>query len=131
MDVKATRTSVRPRRVAATVAVRWAISTRIASCRWGHRPPTTQRPHHHLWFAAAATGSWALARYDREPGPYLIRQHGPRRLWDEIEAAYHWWRAAGEPAAGSWRFTVTPEGTPTTLRRLSERCAPTGAARRS
>jgi hypothetical protein len=96
VEVSQTRTA--PWLVACSVDVRWAISTRIAACRWGHRPPTATRPYHQLWFADHATGSWAIARYDRSGGPYQIRQHGPRRLWTEIETAYQWWHDQGEPS---------------------------------
>jgi hypothetical protein len=95
-------TTTPPWLVANTIDVRWAISTRIKPCRWGHRPPTTHRPAHRLWFADNTTGSWALAQYDRSGGPYQIRQHGLRGLWREIEAAYQLDRsgqAATEPVA--------------------------------
>ena len=94
--------------------------TRIAPCRWGHRPahtspPTPARPHHHLWFADLATGSWAIARYDRSAGPYQIRQHGPRHLWTEIEAAYQWWCDHGKPPLTQWRLTINPDQQTTSL----------------
>ncbi|MGH3903902.1 MAG: methyltransferase domain-containing protein [Pseudonocardiaceae bacterium] len=109
VDVEITRTDVQPWRVAETVDVRWAISTRIASCRWGHQPPTTKQPHHHLWFADHAAASWAIACYDRDPGPYQIRQHGPRHLWNEIEDAYRWWLNQGEPPLTQWRLTISSD----------------------
>lgn len=95
--------------VATTVDVRWAISTRIKPCRWGHRPPTADRPAHQLWFADNRTGSWALAQYDRSGGPYQIRQHGLRSLWSEIEAAYQWWTDQGRPSLNQWELTVSSD----------------------
>lgn len=103
------QTTTSPWLVASTVDARWAISTRIAPCRWGHRPPTDIRPHHQLWFADNATGSWALARYDRSGGPYQIHQHGPRHLWNEIEDAYRWWCDQGEPPLTQWRLAITSD----------------------
>lgn len=40
---------------------------------------------------------------------YLVRQHGPRRLWDEAEAAHTWWTAYGRPARTRYGLTVTPD----------------------
>lgn len=95
--------------VANTIDVRWAISTRIKPCRWGHRPPTADRTAHQLWFADNATGSWAVARYDRTDGPYQVRQHGPRRLWNEIETAYQWWYGEGKPSLNQWQLTISSD----------------------
>jgi protein-L-isoaspartate O-methyltransferase len=109
------QTTTPPWLVANTVNVRWAISTRITPCRWGHRPPTAERPQHQLWFADNATGSWALARYDRSGGPYQIRQHGPRRLWTERETAYQWWSDQGKPPLNRWRLTISSDQQMATL----------------
>jgi hypothetical protein len=84
-------------------------ATRIKPCRWGHRPPTTHRAGHQLWFANNVTGSWAVARYDRTGGPYQIRQHGPRRLWNERETAYHWWSDHGKPPLDQWQLTISSD----------------------
>ncbi|MGH3824411.1 MAG: methyltransferase domain-containing protein [Pseudonocardiaceae bacterium] len=108
-------TMTKPWLVANSIDVRWAISTRIAPCRWGHRPPTIERTHHQLWFADNATGSWAIARYDDTGGPYQIRQHGPRRLWDEIAAAYQWWLDQGKPPLTQWQLTIGSDQQSATL----------------
>lgn len=39
-----------------------------------------------------------------------VRQRGPRRLWDEVEAAYVWWCAAGRPEHTRFALTVTRTG---------------------
>ncbi|MGH3974692.1 MAG: methyltransferase domain-containing protein [Pseudonocardiaceae bacterium] len=109
------QTTTEPWLVANTVDVRWAISTRIKPCRWGHRPPTADRPAHQLWFADNATRSWAVARYDRTGGPYQIRQHGPRRLWNEIENAYQWWSDQGKPSLNQWQLTISSDQQTATL----------------
>lgn len=110
-------TTLEPWLVANTLDVRWAISTRIKPCRWGHRPPTAECPAHRLWFADNGTGSWAIARYDHADGPYQIRRHGPRNLWDEIEAAYHWWSDQGKPPLNRWQLTVSSNQQSATLLR--------------
>ncbi len=114
-DGEVIQTATQPWLVANTVDVRWAISTRIAPCRWGHRPPTADRAAHQLWFADNSTGSWAVARYDRTGGPYEIRQHGPRRLWNEIEAAYQWWSDQGKPPLNQWQLTISSDQQTATL----------------
>ncbi|MGH3669740.1 MAG: methyltransferase domain-containing protein, partial [Pseudonocardiaceae bacterium] len=63
------------------------------------------------------TGSWAVARYDRADGPYQIRQHGPRNLWDEIETAYHWWSDQGKPPLNQWQLIVSSNQQSATLLR--------------
>ncbi len=114
-NAEVSQTTTPPGLVATTVDVRWAISTRIAPCRWGHRPPTATRPQHQLWFADHATGSWATAWYDRGGGPSQIRQHGPRPLWDAIDDAYRWWRDQGEPPLTQWQLTISSDQQTTSL----------------
>ncbi|HJP76917.1 MAG TPA: methyltransferase domain-containing protein [Pseudonocardiaceae bacterium] len=56
-----------------------------------------------------ASGSWA--RVDVGPvWPFPVFQAGPRRLWDEVEAAYAWWRRRSRPQASRFGLTVTPTG---------------------
>lgn len=61
------------------------------------------------WFLDPDTRSWAPVEVAPEP-LYEVRQGGPRRLFDEVTDAYHWWVDAGEPPLDAWRFTVTPAG---------------------
>lgn len=107
-DAKASHTEVAPWRVANSWDVRWAISTRVPSCRWDHDETDGQ---HTLWLVDVESRSWAAANYDDAgASPYEVCQHGPRRLWDEVEASYRWWVDAGSPTADRWRFTVSAEG---------------------
>lgn len=41
---------------------------------------------------------------------FQIHQHGDRSLWDEVEATHHGWDGLGQPPAGRWGITVTPDG---------------------
>ncbi|MBV9011566.1 MAG: methyltransferase domain-containing protein [Pseudonocardiales bacterium] len=41
---------------------------------------------------------------------YLVRQHGQRRLWDEIEAAYTWWEHHGHPTYTQFGLTIGATG---------------------
>ncbi|MEV2278427.1 methyltransferase domain-containing protein [Nocardiopsis sp. NPDC049922] len=54
--------------------------------------------------------SWASWRIEPGPREYTVRQHGPRRLFDELAAAYAWWRGLGSPAHTRFGLTVTPDG---------------------
>ncbi|MFD7450082.1 hypothetical protein [Kitasatospora sp. NPDC059827] len=57
-----------------------------------------------------AVTSWATV--DREPGrtAYEVVQSGPRRLWDEVEAAWGRWDAHGRPGFERFGLTVSPDG---------------------
>lgn len=57
----------------------------------------------------AGSGSWA-AFTPGESGEHVVRQHGPRRLWDELEAVYGWWLEAGKPGPGRFGMTVATQG---------------------
>ncbi|MGH3838970.1 MAG: methyltransferase domain-containing protein [Pseudonocardiaceae bacterium] len=89
-----------------------AIGTRVPDCRSDYFPPTDPGSKDGtLRLVDHRSGSWARLRYDHDGGPpYTVRQFGPRRLWDEVEAAHQWWVDAGRPDADRWRFTVTPDG---------------------
>ncbi|GAA0645860.1 methyltransferase domain-containing protein [Kutzneria viridogrisea] len=100
-------TTLRPWRIAETHDARWAIGTRVPDCVWEHQPPVPGRPQHQLWLLDPVGGSWALARYDSTTGPRQIRQCGPRRLWDETEAAFRQWAALGKPPLERSRLIVT------------------------
>lgn len=39
----------------------------------------------------------------------IVRQLGPRRLWDEVESAYAWWMDAGSPDLERFGVTVTKD----------------------
>jgi protein-L-isoaspartate(D-aspartate) O-methyltransferase len=39
-----------------------------------------------------------------------VRQHGPRKLWDEAENAYRWWVEQGKPTRTRYGLTITPTG---------------------
>ncbi|MGQ0779118.1 MAG: methyltransferase domain-containing protein [Pseudonocardiales bacterium] len=107
-DADITTTELAPWTVFNNLDQRWVIGMRLRGCRWWHWPPTQDRPH-VLWLSDLYSGSWATAAYGRDPGPYVVRQHGPRRLWDEAEAAHHWWTQAGKPPVEAWEFVITAD----------------------
>jgi protein-L-isoaspartate(D-aspartate) O-methyltransferase len=101
-------TTLKPWRVAESNDARWAVGTQVPSCVWEHQPPTCGRPYHLLWLLDPAGGSWAVASYDTGAGPRLVRQHGPRRLWHEVEAAFRRWATAGKPPLETSWLTISP-----------------------
>ncbi|MGR3938081.1 methyltransferase domain-containing protein [Streptomyces sp. BRA346] len=63
-----------------------------------------------LWLADSATGSWASVDYEPDATEYEVRQHGPRLLWSEVEAAHAWWVRAGWPVRTRFGLTVASAG---------------------
>jgi Protein-L-isoaspartate(D-aspartate) O-methyltransferase (PCMT) len=88
-----------------------AIGMRVPDCRsdyFASRHPDSKDGT--LRLVDHSSGSWARLTYDAGGPPYTVRQFGPRRLWDEVEAAYQWWIEHGRLTAARWQFTVTPHG---------------------
>ncbi|MBX6390511.1 MAG: methyltransferase domain-containing protein [Frankia sp.] len=56
-----------------------------------------------------ASGSWATVS-PSDTGSHAVAYEGPRRLWEELEAAYRWWIDAGRPDHTRFGLTVTPTG---------------------
>lgn len=82
-----------------------AIGLCVPNCASVFIPPGDQ------WFVDDLSGSWARLHPGAGGDRNIVNQYGPRDLWDEIEAAHHWWLTSGTPRARSWRVTVTPDGT--------------------
>jgi protein-L-isoaspartate(D-aspartate) O-methyltransferase len=56
------------------------------------------------------TGSWTTVDVpDDGDGTFPVRQGGPRRLWDEIAAAFRWWQDAGSPVFTRFGIHVTAD----------------------
>ena len=56
-----------------------------------------------------ADGSWARVTPDEEGG-HVVVQAGPRRLWDQWEAALDQWAALGRSGWDRFGLTVRPDG---------------------
>lgn len=56
------------------------------------------------------SGSWARCEVTRGARSQTVAQHGPRRLWDEVEQAYRWWVEQGKPEHDRFGLTVTRDG---------------------
>lgn len=105
-------TTLHPNGVTGPHGARLAIGQRVPGCQWRYWPWEPDDPVGVLWLVDP-WGSWAKLTHTT-PGAdedeFPVQQHGPRRLWDEVEAAYRWWVDAGSPGGERWRFTVTPSG---------------------
>ncbi|MEU6980233.1 MULTISPECIES: methyltransferase domain-containing protein [unclassified Streptomyces] len=73
-----------------------------------------------LWTYGTDGTSWAST--DHEPGAteFEVVQSGPRRLWDETEAAYDWWVGQGRPGFERFGLTVRPTSRVAWLDRATE-----------
>ncbi|MFD3775837.1 protein-L-isoaspartate O-methyltransferase [Streptomyces sp. NPDC058612] len=70
--------------------------------------------HTRLEAADTTTGSWATVDYDgRTSDAFTVAQAGPRRLWDEITAAYQGWEQLGRPDID--RYGLSSAGRATTV----------------
>jgi protein-L-isoaspartate(D-aspartate) O-methyltransferase len=105
-------THLHPHWVCADQGARFAISQRVPACQWRYWPYEERSGVGVLWLLDFASRSWAKLTHttrDASDDEFLVHQHGPRRLWGEVEAAHQWWVNHGRPAVDRWRFTVTPE----------------------
>ncbi|MFE2376557.1 hypothetical protein [Streptomyces sp. NPDC059398] len=59
-----------------------------------------------LWLRDTAVSSWATVDYVPQQSTFAVYQSGPRRLWDEVEAAFLWWNQQGRPGFGRLGLTV-------------------------
>lgn len=101
-DVEVRTTDCHPDVVVLDPAVLLAVSLRVPRCR------RAQQPGGVAWFVDQWSGSWAVVR--PTDADITVDQRGPRRLWDEVEDAYRWWRRAGRPGLDRWRVSITPDG---------------------
>ncbi len=55
------------------------------------------------------SGSWARCEVTPGATSHPVAQHGPRRLWNEVERAHGWWITRGRPDLGRFGLTVNAE----------------------
>jgi hypothetical protein len=91
-------------------AAPFAIGLQVPRCYWAYEPANDDDDRWCVWFLDPDSRSWARFDYQPETRRWPVHQFGPRRLWDEVTAAYHQWEHAGRPPATQWRFTITPNG---------------------
>ncbi|PJJ05458.1 protein-L-isoaspartate O-methyltransferase [Streptomyces sp. 2333.5] len=62
-----------------------------------------------VWFYSLNDRSWACCMF-RDGDTARVWQSGPRRMWDEAEAAFQWWDGHGRPDPSRFGLTVTAKG---------------------
>ncbi len=77
----------------------WTSDTWSDPVRWG-----TARTE--VWDGT----SYAHCRFADWDAPHAVASSGPRRLWDEVCAAYGWWVAQGKPGLDAFGMTITADG---------------------
>ncbi|MGH3803721.1 MAG: hypothetical protein ACRDTD_27035, partial [Pseudonocardiaceae bacterium] len=87
----------------------FAIALQVPGCHWEYVPATGDDGHWCVWFLDPGSRSWARFDYQPQTRQWPVHQFGPRRLWDEVTAAYQKWDQLGRPPVAHWRFTRTPD----------------------
>nr|WP_202446771.1 methyltransferase domain-containing protein [Streptomyces sp. SID5468] len=62
------------------------------------------------WFYGLTDTSWAVVAFRDGERRHPVYQSGPRRLWDEVEAAWRWWCAVGRPGVDGFGLTMRLDG---------------------
>ncbi|MEV7424625.1 methyltransferase domain-containing protein [Streptomyces sp. NPDC091212] len=63
-----------------------------------------------VWFYGLSDKSWAVVVFRDDRAESKVYQSGPRRLWDEVEAAHKWWVEQGSPGFPRFGLTVDADG---------------------
>jgi protein-L-isoaspartate O-methyltransferase len=86
----------------------FAIGLKVPSCALTVELNKFGADHNVLELDDITTRSWARLDADlTSPDKLVVRQLGPRRLWDEAEAAYDWWYDHGKPDLARFGMTLT------------------------
>lgn len=112
-QAETSRTGLHPYWVSGDLGARFTIGRQVPNCQWRYWPYDDQAGLGVLWLLDFRSRSWARLTHntpDCSDDEFLVHQHGPRRLWKEVEAAHQWWVNHGKPGPDRWRFTVTPTG---------------------
>jgi hypothetical protein len=100
-------TELHPWQVAGQPDAATAVGFRVPDCHQFYTDRGDRAGR--LLMVDQASGSWARVTLAEEL-PYTVEQAGPRRLFDEVTAAYEWWQTAGKPTVRDWLITVSPDG---------------------
>ncbi len=85
----------------------FAAGLRVPACSWA---ADRRGDDHSVWLYGLTDRSWAAVLFCGGRPTSTVHQSGPRRLWDEAEAAWRWWTARGRPEPTRFGLTVTAAG---------------------
>ncbi|MEV6326564.1 methyltransferase domain-containing protein [Streptomyces sp. NPDC051909] len=103
-------TTLPPWRVAGDdLAAQFAMGLQLRDVWWSwHDNPDVEGVASRLWVATTDTRSWAAVDWDGiSDDRFTVWQYGPRRLWNEVEAAHAWWLLHDRPGPERFGLTVT------------------------
>ncbi len=106
-------TSLPPWRVTGDdLAAQFAVGLQLRDVWWTwHDNPDVERVASRLWVATTGATSWAAVDCDgKSDDRFTVWQYGPRRLWNEVEAAHDWWALHDRPSPERFGLTVTLNG---------------------
>lgn len=96
-----------------------AIGLGLRNCRYDRWPPGERGPYELLVIQDPMTLAWASVHGPDPGGAFDVRQHGPRRLADELRATLRWFAAhcTGDepPPWSAWRWELGPDRQTVTL----------------
>lgn len=111
-DVSEASTRLHPYEPVGDFDAGFAIGLRVpgmmSTLVYDHDDPASER--YTVYLMDPGSRSWASWRVEPESAEYAVRQHGPRRLFTELESAYRWWVDADKPSHTRFGVTVTPHG---------------------
>ncbi|MFE7665203.1 methyltransferase domain-containing protein [Streptomyces celluloflavus] len=103
-------TTIDPRILEEDHHARFAVGLRVRDAWPLLSPADDGSDEATYWLFDDARTSWATVEYVPGRDRYETEQHGPRRLWDEVAAAYRAWTDAGSPPRDRYGITVTADG---------------------
>jgi hypothetical protein len=88
--------------------VPFMLGLRVKNCVQAVAPK--RKDSRPVWFYGIGDTSWAVVVFRDGREQARVWQEGPRRLWDEVEAAFRWWEEQGRPEAERFGLTVDRDG---------------------
>jgi len=92
---------------------RFALGVHLGDVRYTkHYEPGIDGVKDRLWLWDDAQTSWAAVDWNGDDAQtsFAVTQAGPRRLWDEVERAFQWWKDNDQPGPARFRMTIAPSG---------------------
>jgi hypothetical protein len=105
-------TTLSPTEVTTDEDAEFAIGLFLTDAQYSVARDDDQPETYELLVYDVTTESAATVQVNPEytdNGRFPVRQHGPRRLWDELETAHTWWLEHDRPGRARYGLTITPD----------------------